>query len=229
MKRRTLRRLLVASARPCGSARGRRLRLRASGPGPTSPTIPIPRVNIGVTPATKPQDVAFSLQILLLLTVLALAPTLLVLMTSFTRIIVVLSFVRTALGTQQVPPTQVLVGLAAVAHVLHDEPGHHGHQQERAAAVSQGEQDLAVDGARPGAEAAARLHVQADPREGHRGFLQFVEGEAARPSRTTSRRICSSRRSSSASSRRRSRSALRSTSRSSSSTWSWPSSCSRWA
>src|SRR5581483_5266047 len=81
-------------------------------PGPTAPTVPIPHVNIGVTPATKPSDVAMSLQILLLLTVLTLAPTLLVLMTSFTRIVVVLSFVRTALGTNTVPPTQVLVGLA---------------------------------------------------------------------------------------------------------------------
>jgi len=81
-------------------------------PGPSSPTLPIPRVNIGVTPSTKPSDVALSLQILLLLTVVTLAPTLLVLLTSFTRIVVVLSFVRTALGTQQVPPTQVLVGLS---------------------------------------------------------------------------------------------------------------------
>ena len=77
-----------------------------------APSIPIPRVNIGVSPATKPSDVALSLQILLLLTVVTLAPTLLVLLTSFTRIVVVLSFVRTALGTQQVPPTQVLVGLS---------------------------------------------------------------------------------------------------------------------
>ena len=81
-------------------------------PGPTAPTIPIPRVNIGISPTTKPADVALSLQILLLLTVLTLAPTLLILLTSFTRIIIVLSFVRTALGTQQVPPTQILVGLA---------------------------------------------------------------------------------------------------------------------
>jgi flagellar biosynthetic protein FliP len=81
-------------------------------PGPTAPTIPIPRVNFGITPATKPSDVALSLQILLLLTILTLAPTLLVLVTSFTRVVVVLSFVRTALGTNQVPPTQVLVGLA---------------------------------------------------------------------------------------------------------------------
>jgi flagellar biosynthesis protein FliP len=81
-------------------------------PGPAAPSIPIPRVNIGVSPATKPSDVALSLQILLLLTVVTLAPTLLVLVTSFTRIVVVLSFVRTALGTQQVPPTQVIVGLS---------------------------------------------------------------------------------------------------------------------
>ncbi|MBV8602646.1 MAG: flagellar type III secretion system pore protein FliP, partial [Candidatus Eremiobacteraeota bacterium] len=80
--------------------------------GPSTPVVPIPRVNIGITPTTKPQDVALSLQILLLLTVLTLAPTLLVLLTSFTRIVVVLSFVRTAMGTAQVPPTQVLVGLA---------------------------------------------------------------------------------------------------------------------
>jgi flagellar biosynthetic protein FliP len=81
-------------------------------PGPTNPVVPIPQINIGVTPATKPQQVALSLQILLLLTVLSLAPTILVLVTSFTRIIVVLSFVRTAMGTTTVPPTQVLVGLA---------------------------------------------------------------------------------------------------------------------
>ena len=81
-------------------------------PGPTAPTIPIPHINLGITPATKPSDVALSLQILLLLTVLTLAPTLLVLVTSFTRIIIVLSFVRTALGTQTNPPTQVMVGLS---------------------------------------------------------------------------------------------------------------------
>jgi len=80
--------------------------------GPSSPVVPIPRVNLGITPSSKPSDVALTLQILLLLTVLTLAPSLLVLMTAFTRIVIVLSFVRTALGTQQVPPTQVLVGLA---------------------------------------------------------------------------------------------------------------------
>ena len=52
------------------------------------------------------------LEALLLVTLLALAPSILIMMTSFTRIIIVLSFLRNALGTQQSPPNQVLVGLA---------------------------------------------------------------------------------------------------------------------
>ncbi|TDQ39660.1 flagellar type III secretion system pore protein FliP [Aureibacillus halotolerans] len=56
--------------------------------------------------------ISTSLQLLLLLTVLSFLPAVLVLMTSFTRIIIVLGFVRTSLATQQMPPTQVLIGLA---------------------------------------------------------------------------------------------------------------------
>ena len=59
-----------------------------------------------------PQDVAVGVQLLLLLTVLSLAPAILIMMTSFTRIVIVLSFVRNAVGMQQVPPNQVLIGLA---------------------------------------------------------------------------------------------------------------------
>jgi flagellar biosynthetic protein FliP len=60
----------------------------------------------------QPQSVATTLQLLLLLTILSLAPAILILMTSFTRIIIVLSFIRTSLSTQQTPPNQVLIGLA---------------------------------------------------------------------------------------------------------------------
>lgn len=77
-----------------------------------APLIPVPNLNIGVETANNPKDVALSLQILLTLTILSLAPSILIMMTSFTRIIVVLSFLRSALGTQQMPPNQVLVGLA---------------------------------------------------------------------------------------------------------------------
>ncbi|MEN6413179.1 MAG: flagellar type III secretion system pore protein FliP [Veillonellales bacterium] len=77
-----------------------------------APLIPVPNINIGVESANTPQDVALSLQVLFTLTVLSLAPSILIMMTSFTRIIVVLSFLRSALATQQMPPNQVLVGLA---------------------------------------------------------------------------------------------------------------------
>ena len=60
----------------------------------------------------EPSTVATSVQLLLILTVLSIAPAILILMTSFTRIIIVLSFVRTSLATQQMPPNQVLIGLA---------------------------------------------------------------------------------------------------------------------
>lgn len=72
----------------------------------------VPKLNIGVEAAKSPQDVSVSLQILLLLTVLSLAPAMLIMLTSFTRIVIVLSFTRSALGTQQVPPNSVLIGLA---------------------------------------------------------------------------------------------------------------------
>ncbi|MDD4601082.1 Flagellar biosynthetic protein FliP [bioreactor metagenome] len=77
-----------------------------------APLIPLPNINIGVEAANDPKDVALSLQILFALTVLTLAPAILIMMTSFTRIIVVLSFLRSALATQQMPPNQVLIGLA---------------------------------------------------------------------------------------------------------------------
>ena len=59
-----------------------------------------------------PQDTAVSIQIILLLTILSLAPSILIMMTGFTRIIIVLAFVRNAMGMQQSPPNQVLIGLA---------------------------------------------------------------------------------------------------------------------
>ncbi|MDD2211464.1 MAG: flagellar type III secretion system pore protein FliP [Clostridia bacterium] len=74
--------------------------------------IPLPKIGVEIGSADTPQDVALSLQILALLTILTLAPAILILMTSFTRIIVVFSFLRNALATQQMPPNQVLIGLA---------------------------------------------------------------------------------------------------------------------
>ncbi|CCQ97916.1 component of the flagellar export machinery [[Clostridium] ultunense Esp] len=75
-----------------------------------APGDPIPGINVQITGGGTGS--AVSIQLLLLLTVLSLAPAILILMTSFTRIVVVLSFVRTGLSTQQMPPNQVLIGLA---------------------------------------------------------------------------------------------------------------------
>ncbi|MGE5632238.1 MAG: flagellar type III secretion system pore protein FliP [Caulobacteraceae bacterium] len=74
--------------------------------------LPIPKIGLNVDTADNPKDVAMSMQILFILTILSLAPSLLIMLTSFTRIIIVLSFTRSALGTQQMPPNQVLIGLA---------------------------------------------------------------------------------------------------------------------
>ncbi len=77
-----------------------------------SAEIPFPAIKIGVEQAKSPQDVAMSIQILLVLTVLSLAPAILIMTTSFTRVVIVLAFLRQGLGTQQVPPNQVLIGLS---------------------------------------------------------------------------------------------------------------------
>ncbi len=74
--------------------------------------VTVPKIALSVNPAENPKDVAATIQIVLLLTVLTLAPAILMLMTSFTRIVIVLSFLRQALGSQQIPPNQILIGLA---------------------------------------------------------------------------------------------------------------------
>ncbi|MGM9943656.1 MAG: flagellar type III secretion system pore protein FliP [Lysinibacillus sp.] len=67
---------------------------------------------ISVFSDSDPTNVSTSIKLLLLLTVLSLAPSILILMTSFARIVIVLSFTRTALATNQMPPNQVIIGLA---------------------------------------------------------------------------------------------------------------------
>ena len=84
----------------------------AGAPTGAGAGLPLPRVSVGVEPAQAPQDVASGVQILLLLTVLTLAPSLLIMLTSFTRTIIVLSLLRNAIGVPQLPPNQVLIGLA---------------------------------------------------------------------------------------------------------------------
>ena len=72
----------------------------------------IPTLSLSLGDSENPEDWFTGLKIVMTLTVLALAPSILVMMTSFTRILVVFGFLRQAMGTQQAPPNQILIGLA---------------------------------------------------------------------------------------------------------------------
>ncbi|HPT68639.1 MAG TPA: flagellar type III secretion system pore protein FliP [Syntrophomonas sp.] len=73
---------------------------------------PIPGIDLQALGTNNPNQVVDTVRIFTLITILSLAPAILIMVTSFTRIVIVLSFVRNALGTQQIPPNQVLIGLA---------------------------------------------------------------------------------------------------------------------
>ncbi len=74
--------------------------------------IPIPTLNFNIQEAKTPRQVALSLQVLFLITVISLAPTLLIVLTSFVRIFIVLSFVSRGLATQNIPPNQIIISLS---------------------------------------------------------------------------------------------------------------------
>jgi flagellar biosynthetic protein FliP len=80
--------------------------------------MPIPKIAFDIEEAASPKDVALSLQVLFLLTILTLAPSIMIMMTSFTRIVIVLDFIKRALTLQQMPPNQVIVGLAIFLSVF---------------------------------------------------------------------------------------------------------------
>jgi flagellar biosynthetic protein FliP len=74
--------------------------------------IGLPTINFGVEDADTPQKVSTALQVLFVLTILSVAPAILLMTTCFTRIVIVLGFIRQALGTQNMPPTQIIIGLS---------------------------------------------------------------------------------------------------------------------
>ncbi len=72
----------------------------------------IPSLSIGIENTDDPKKISAAIEIVLLLTVLSLAPSILLMMTSFTRLIIVFGFLRQAIGTQQMPPNQIIIGLS---------------------------------------------------------------------------------------------------------------------
>ncbi len=85
-------------------------------------TITVPTMNLTLSAPDTPQQLVTSLNVLVVLTLLALAPSLIFVMTSFLRLIVVFSFLRQAMGTQQMPPTNVLISLALILSFFIMEP-----------------------------------------------------------------------------------------------------------
>jgi len=77
-----------------------------------APGISISDEGITINSTDDPVEISASIKLLLLLTVLSILPSILIMMTSFTRIIIILSFLRNSMGTQQTPPNQVVIGLA---------------------------------------------------------------------------------------------------------------------
>jgi len=77
-----------------------------------NPTLPLPKIGIDIGTADNPKDISVTLQILLLMTILSLAPSIMIMTTSYLRIIIVFNFLKNALGTAQMPPNQLLAGIA---------------------------------------------------------------------------------------------------------------------
>lgn len=117
----------------------------------------VPLVDLRVRNPQTGQEVAFSVQILLLLTVLSLAPSLLILVTSFLRIAIVLDFVKRALSLQQMPPNQVLMGIALFLTIFIMWPTFDTIWQKSIQPLSQGQ--IGVDEAYRQAEAPLRLFM----------------------------------------------------------------------
>jgi len=84
--------------------------------------VSVPNIDISISAPSEPKDLVSSLNVLIVLTLLVLAPSLLLVMTSFLRLIVVFSFLRQAMGTQQMPPNQLMVSLALILTFFIMEP-----------------------------------------------------------------------------------------------------------
>jgi flagellar biosynthetic protein FliP len=125
---------------------------------PAPPPAPVvPFIDLSVRNPRTGQEVAFSLQLLLLLTVLSLAPSIIILMTSFLRISIVLDFIKRALSLQQVPPNQVLLGISLFMTVFIMWPSFEAIYNNSLRPLSQGE--LSVEEAFREAEAPLRLFM----------------------------------------------------------------------
>jgi len=111
--------LALAAAAPAGTARAQAAAAAPAAtpaavtpaPAPAKPADPL-RLSVNLEGTSRPGEVGVAIQIVVVMTLLTLAPSLIILMTSFTRIVIVLGFVRSALGVQNAPANQIIVGLS---------------------------------------------------------------------------------------------------------------------
>ena len=137
--------------------------------------IPIPSFQIGVDQADGPEDVAVVLQVIALLTVLSLAPAIMILMTSFTRLVIVFHFLRQAIGTQQSPPNQVVVGLALFMTFFIMTPV--WQQVYKDALVPYMDEDISITEALEKAEVPLKKFMMANTREKDLALFVSASGQ----------------------------------------------------
>jgi flagellar biosynthetic protein FliP len=128
----------------------------AAIPAP-APTPVVPFIDLSIRNPETNQEVAFSVQLLLLLTVLSLAPSIIILMTSFLRISIVLDFIKRALSLQQVPPNQVILGISLFLTLFIMWPTFQTMYDDSFKPLADGE--ISVEQAYRGAEAPLRLFM----------------------------------------------------------------------
>ena len=137
---------------------------------PPPPAIPF--IDLTVRNPQGGQEVAFSLQLLLLLTVLSLAPSIIILMTSFLRVSIVLDFIKRALSLQQVPPNQVILGISLFLTVFIMWPTFNTIYTNSIRPLASGE--LSVQNAYIEAEAPLRLFMYSQMRTRQENIRLFM-------------------------------------------------------
>jgi flagellar biosynthetic protein FliP len=132
----------------------------------------IPFIDLTIRNPEDGREVAFSLQLLLLLTLLSLAPSIIILMTSFLRIAIVLDFIKRALSLQQVPPNQVLMGIALFMTIFIMWPTFTTIYENSFQPLAAGE--INVEGAFREAEAPLRLFMFSQMRSSPENIRLFM-------------------------------------------------------
>lgn len=132
----------------------------------------VPFIDLTVREPRSGNEVAFSLQLLLFLTVLSLAPSIFILMTSFLRISIVLDFVKRALSLQQVPPNQVLLGISLFLTLFIMWPTFDTMYQKSFKPLSQGQ--IGVEEAYRQAEAPMRVFMYNQMRTNPKNIRLFM-------------------------------------------------------